>query len=161
MSTERRIPLRSRSIAPHLGYLLTAPEVLRAEYYQCLWQERTGRDPAAEAELVFNLGDNPDGGWCTWSAPALGSSVFQVPTFRRNWTVLWLPALRRWLTQKERLALMGFPSYEPLARAYGTTTMHFTRDECKQALGNCMHVANIGAWQAVVAACVRLNGADS
>jgi len=135
--------------------VLTQGENNHLRSYSQLWVERFGSDPVGHLDLVFNLGDNPDAGWITWSAPSTRQSSFCIPTLRRGWTVLWLPALRRWLTVRERLVMMGFPSYPPLAHLYRLPrTFSLPWHTAKQTIGNGMHLANVGVWQAVVAASV-------
>ena len=51
---------------------------------------------------------------------------------------------------------MGFPSYPHLAevsRAGRPFELQWSEEGC---IGNAMHVANVGVWQAVVLACVRI-----
>ena len=83
-----------------------------------------------------------------------GARPHRLPTFRRKWTVQWMPAHGRWMTQSERLVCMGFPSTEPLARVYGLGGKFQLPWACRNLLGNSMHVACMGVWQACVAACV-------
>jgi len=112
---------------PFLGifaYLLTAGERDRCRQYMQRFAASSRGNALADPDLVCNLGDNPAGGWLTWSAPpqrhgCTSSGIHRLPTLRRSWTLQWLPAYGRWLTGSERLALMGFPSTEPLARVYG------------------------------------------
>ena len=135
--------------------VLTLGERERCRSYSSLWCERFGSHPTLHSGLIYNLGDNPDAGWVTWSAPSGQRQHFCIPTLRRGWTVLWLPALRRWLTIRERLAMMGFPSFPGLATLYRLgNTFSLPWHIAKQTMGNGMHVANVGVWQAVVAACV-------
>ena len=141
--------------AESLLCLLTRPEQERLQAYYQLWQLKFASDPESAVDLVINLGDNPRAGWVTWSAPSSAKPWLCLPTLRRHWTVQWVPALGRWLTMRERLAFMGFPSYPQLAQMYGlqgsfTMPWHVA----KNLIGNGMHVACVGVWQAVVAACV-------
>jgi hypothetical protein len=58
---------------------------------------------------------------------------------------------------RERLAMMGFPAYPALAQLYGFQgSFSMPWDVAKNLVGNGMHVACVGVWQAVVAACVKL-----
>ena len=86
-----------------LGYLLTEGEQQRLAAYEERWRKTFGTDPSMHAGLVFNLGDNPEAGWLSWSAPSQSCSVFCLPTLRRRWTVQWWPAQKRWITIGERL----------------------------------------------------------
>ena len=135
--------------------VLTQDERDHLRSYSQLWVERFGSDPAGHLGLVLNLGDNPAAGWITWSAPSSRQSTFCIPTLRRGWTVLWLPALMRWLTVRERLLMMGFPAYPNVADVYRLpSTFSLPWHIAKQTIGNGMHLANVGVWQAVVAASV-------
>ena len=86
-----------------LVYLLTEGEQQRLAAYEERWRKTFGTDPSMHAGLVFNLGDNPEAGWLSWSAPSQSRSVFCLPTLRRRWTVQWWPAQKRWITIGERL----------------------------------------------------------
>ena len=152
VAAESVAPAMARAVEPSIA--LTSLERVRRDCYDVLWRERFRSDPRWHCGLVYNLGDNPDGGWITWSAPTLLGD-FCVPTLRRGWTVLWLPALNRWMTVQERLVLMGIPAYPALARLYRfPTTFSLPWHIAKQTIGNGMHLANVGVWQAVVAASV-------
>ena len=61
------------------------------------------------------------------------------------------------MTVRERLACMGFPSYDVLAVAMGVTRTQLQINEVRHALGNAMHVGCVGVFQTVVLACVKLN----
>lgn len=76
------------------------------------------------------------------------SSFLNLESERRS------PFLRRWVTQKELQAAMGFPSRGALAQVAGVSGPVMFDKRQEQRLGNCMHVACIGVWQAVVLACV-------
>lgn len=136
--------------------LLSPGERLRLAAYLRRWKQKDWGEASGCSNLVLNLGDNPEAGWLSWSAPKEWGGHFVIPTLRRAWTVQWLPALRRWLTRSERLVLMGFPAYPELAQLYGLPgACQISWRTSKKAVGNAMHVANVGVWQAVVAACVR------
>ena len=99
--------------------LLSPGERLRLAAYLRRWKQKDWGEASGCSNLVLNLGDNPEAGWLSWSAPKEWGGHFVIPTLRRAWTVQWLPALRRWLTRSERLVLMGFPAYPELAQLYG------------------------------------------
>ena len=134
---------------------LTSYERVRSLNYASLWRHRYGTEAHTERDLIFNLGDNPCGGWLTWSAPSTGA-IHRVPTFRRHWTAQWLPHQQRWLTSNERLVCMGFPAHPGLAVCYGMSETYCLTWEQRHTLGNAMHVANIGVWQACIAASTSL-----
>ena len=139
---------------------VTHYEQCRLRYYCDLWRQSYGTDPSAEPDLIFNLGDNPDGGWVTWSAPG-STGIHRTPTLRRKWTAQWLPSQSRWLTASERLASMAFPASPRLAMCYGLVgTFKLTRPQ-RHTLGNAMHLANVGVWQACGAASAILRGCSS
>ena len=158
--------LRSRWAVParlgRLAYVLSQGEVDRCHEYARLYFYRTGLAATSDVDLVCNLGDNPAGGWLTWSAPPLqmlgctSPAVHRLPTLRRNWTVQWLPAHGRWLMGSERLVSMGFPATTLLAQRYGLSGQFVLPWAYRHLLGNGMHMANIGVWQACVAACVEV-----
>ena len=104
--------------------------------YTEMWQSRHGRHPAGSAECVFDLGDTP-------AFKGLPNTSV-LPTLRRRASPWWSPMHGRWMIGRERAACMGFPVYEDLAAAarvpLDTATARHT-----SAVGNCMHVANIGA----------------
>ena len=139
---------------------VTQYEQWRLRFYCDLWRQSYGTDPSAEPDLIFNLGDNPDGGWVTWSAPG-GTGIHRMPTLRRKWTAQWMPSQSRWLSASERLASMAFPASPRLAMCYGLVgTFQLTWPQ-RHTLGNAMHLANVGVWQACVAASVILLGCSS
>jgi hypothetical protein len=138
-----------------LSYVLTSAEARRLDAYLKQWHSKFDSVPHSHSDLVFNLGDNPEAGWLYWSAPTRNAPRFCMPTLCRSWRVLWLPAFNRWLTVGERLTLMGFPSHPSLAQQYGMSAPYqLPWHIAKQTIGNSMHLANVGVWQAVVAACV-------
>jgi hypothetical protein len=101
-----------------------------------MWKSRHGgHHPADSAECVFDLGDTP-------AFKGL-SSTSVLPTLRRRASPWWSPMHGRWMLGREKAACMGFPVYEDLAAAarvqLDTATARNT-----SAVGNCMHVANVG-----------------
>ena len=134
---------------------LTTHEQARLHFYAVVWAQRYRTEAQSERDLLFNLGDNPDGGWLTWSAPSCGGP-HRVPTFRKHWTAQWSPHCCRWLTSTERLVCMGFPATPNLAACYGMSETYLLTWKQRHTLGNAMHLANIGVFQACVAASVCL-----
>ena len=145
-------PVASRLPQPVGRAPLTRHEKIRLEAYFRLWTRRSETRPLSEPDLVFNLGDNPDGGWLTWSAPSTGGE-HRVPTFRKSWTAQWVPHRQRWLTSTERLVLMGFPASPALSCCYSMTGSYQLEWEARHTVGNAMHLANVGVWQSCVAVC--------
>lgn len=143
-----------------LSHLLSEGERGRLQLYAHTFHQRYGLDPSTDLDLVCNLGDNPGAGWLTWSAPPMrpgcsSPGLHRLPTLRKNWSLQWLPAHGRWLLGSERLVTMGFPPNEQLSRVYGLSGHFRLPWACRNLLGNAMHVANIGVWQACVAASVE------
>ena len=149
------VGLRTRGVV-HQESLLTQGEGERLLVYTQMWWQRFGVDPTLQPDLVYNLSDNPADGWISWSAPTERRNSFALPVLRRGRKICWIPHERRLLTIREKLAFMGFPSYWHLAEACRADNVFDLTWEEEGLLGNAMHVANIGVWQAVVLACVRI-----
>ena len=131
------------------GLLLPREKQALAVYEQ-KYMEKYGGVAATDRDLVFFLGDNPDVR-CTWSA-----SSGSLPTQRLNARTgkYWLPSLRRWLVARERLAAMGWPVTEELAKAMQCPVVP-TRDVLRSALlsGNAMHFNTVALAQLIALAC--------
>ena len=99
-----------------------------------------GRDVASEMALCFDLTQNTN-----------RQVVFDgvLPTFRSSRNLLWSPARKRWLTFRERAACMGYPVYPDLAASAMIELDTATLEGPRYAIGNSMHVANVGAVLAV------------
>lgn len=131
--------------------LLTEHEQQRLAAYMALWLDRFGHDATTDQSAVFNLADNPDSGFVTWS----GSSG-RIPGLRTNGGKLWVPFLGRWLTTKEQLAAMGVPVYSSLAVAAQVPLVPVSPGpEAKLMLGNMMHIASVGTALLVAMACAQ------
>jgi len=131
--------------------LLTDHEHQRLAAYMAMWQDRFGHSADMDPAAVFNLADNPNNGFVTWSA-----SSGRIPGLRTNGGKLWVPFLRRWLTTKEQLAAMGVPVYPILAAAARVPLVHVSPGpEAKLMLGNMMHIASVGIALLVAMACGR------
>ena len=81
-----------------------------------------------------------------------------IPTKRRSASCVWSWKLSRWLVPSEYAASMGFPIHPWCAQASGvpTDTMNL---QAPTAIGNAMHVANVGCVLAcALAACRRVAG---
>ena len=68
----------------------------------------------------------------------------------------WIPSLQRFMTISEKMAFMGFPSHQKLAHASRSPCSVMLSWDEEGMIGNAMHLANIGVWQAVVLACIQL-----
>jgi len=145
-----------RGIPMHLAMqdmtsLLTAHEHQRLAAYMAMWQARFGHDAATDPTAVFNLADNPENGFVTWSA-----SSGRIPGLRTNGGKLWVPCLGRWLTTKEQLAAMGVPVYPSLAAAAQVPLVPVSPGpEAKLMLGNMMHIASVGTALLVAMSCAQ------
>ena len=131
--------------------LLTYHELQRLAAYMAMWRDRFGHDASMDQTAVFNLADNPENGFVTWS----GSSG-RIPGLRTNGGKLWVPFLGRWLTMKEQLAAMGVPVYPSLAAAAQVPLVPVSPGaEAKLMLGNMMHIASVGTALLVAMACAQ------
>ncbi len=135
--------------------LLNAQEQIRYEAYLARWEALPPNSRCCLDDLVCHLGDNPLGGWLTWSAKGC-----KVPTMRRSSGLLAIPKFARLLTLREQYAAMGYPVFDDLAAAaqvkvFSMWTRGLTHPNMKRALGNSMAVASVGVFAAVVLACTR------
>ena len=103
--------------------------------YEALWRQRHGTDAEHSPECVFDLGDTPE------YKGISKSSV--LPTIRRRSAAWWSPQRKRWMLPREKAAGMGFPVYEDLAWRAQVQVDHLTVEH-PAAIGNAMHVANVG-----------------
>lgn len=105
------------------------------EIYTKMWVEKFGSNPEESANCVFDLGDSP-----SYKGLRIRPTL---PTLRRRNSILWSPSRGRWMLPREKAACMGFPVYSDLARVAMVDFDQATVD-CLGALGNAMHVANVG-----------------
>lgn len=155
---EEIMPLRQKkNIHPDLAManmqlLLSTSEARHLIMYMTRWMDRFGIDASSCPTAVFNLSDNPDHGYLTWSA-ASG----RIPGLRTQGSKLWAPGLGRWLTTMELLAAMGVPVYPSLAMCAGLPLVQVSPGpRARHMLGNMMHIASVGAAMCVAMASVRL-----
>jgi hypothetical protein len=113
------------------------------------WRIHTGLPPEEDANAAFNLGDNPDNRLC-WSAAG------RIPAFRRSAGRVWFAREKRWLTDSERLACLGFPVTESLARAAKCPRLHMDSKQASHMAGNAWHVGNAGLVLTVALSCVEV-----
>lgn len=153
----------SGAILPHICEsqlrmlnLMTANEHQRVMHYTQLWLQTFHTVPRSEPDLVFGLSDNPGEGWVTWSAPTMKGGGFSLPVMRTGRRMYWIPSLQRFMTISEKMAFMGFPSHQKLAHASRSPCSVMLSWDEEGMIGNAMHLANIGVWQAVVLACIQL-----
>lgn len=135
-----------------LTMLLNPRERKSLKCYTQKYVARFGHDPESDANAFFYLGDNAHMR-TTWSCVS-----GRLPTLRTSSGKLWSPCARRWLTHKELLAAMGFPTYPVLAQAMGVSIMEFDSVANARAfLGNAMHAGVAGVVIAVGLSCVKVH----
>jgi hypothetical protein len=144
-ASRRRNPMPDFRHNRDLSYLLTAHEIGYYRYSEYLRNSKAASHPHLfGANMVVGLGDNPQKRLC-WSASGA------LPTYRKNCTVYYVPHLRRWITAREKLATMGWPTYPALADQMGVALETPTPAEGRLMLGNAMHLACVGV---VMLACL-------
>jgi hypothetical protein len=147
---------QTRNVPPafalrNMAMLLSPGEQRRLIVYMALWAKRFGQPSSMDTRAVFNLADNPEAGYVTWS----GASG-RIPGLRTNGGKLWVPYLGRWLTTKEQLAAMGVPVYPCLAIAAGVPCVPVNPGpDAKLMLGNMMHIASVGTAMLIALSCAR------
>lgn len=131
--------------------VLTPRERDAINTYDYLYWRRVGNNPESNLSLFYFLGDNPQAR-CSWSLHG------RLPTMRTNAGLLWSPWARRFLTHRERFAVMGYPVYLELAAAMGVTAPAWCLPDTvamRQVLGNAMHVACVTMMLLVGLSCVK------
>ena len=111
------------------SYLLTEKQAMRLQTYQ-----QCARPGVDLAYATYNLSQNPQ----------FAGSTTGLPTFKRGSGRLWSPSRRRWLVRSERLAAMGYPVFQDLANAARVPREEVALHGPAFAIGNAMHVANVG-----------------
>ena len=131
--------------SPDWGYLLTETQTRYLDRYCTQWSARHH----APADLcIFDLSQDPDAG-------SRGRSSESLPTVTTKSCRMWAPRLRRWLLPLELAWAHGYPVTPGAARDACLGGGEIAQGVCSIArLGNCMHVANVGAAVAVTLACV-------
>lgn len=147
LANRRKIAFRTNS--PNLEYLLLEREAETVWALNQKFRRKYGKNPEAEENLVYHLGDSSD--YCSWSA-----SSQQIPTFRvgSKSSLYWLPKYGRFLTSKEKLTAMGWPVTKELAVSQGIPL--FGAKDTKRAtdlVGNGMHWQTAGIFQLVSLSC--------
>ena len=152
LAKRRNIPYRQGT--SDLTYLLTTRELETKQALDVKYHQKKGVPPESDTQLVYFLGDSASYG-ASWSATSQ-----RIPTFRRNASsgVFWLPACRRFLTQKERLVAMGWPCCKEVARSlqvplFGASDVRRASD----LLGNAMHYQSAAILQLVALSCFGPN----
>ena len=134
----------------NLHSLLLPREQKALQVYEHEYMKRFGVPAATDKDLVVFLGNNPSVS-LTWSA--ISKSVPTQTTSARSGK-FWVPALRRWLVGRERLAAMGWPVTEACAAAMGCPIIP-TRDVMRSSLlaGNAMHFNTVAVAQLLALSC--------
>ena len=152
LALRRGIPFRQGQ--GDLRYLLSTREEDTRQKLDAKYIQRFGSLPALNSNLVYFLGDSAE--YCSWSAHS-----DKIPTYRLNSrnSLCWLPTQKRWLTQKERLCSMAFPSVPEIANAMdvpllGATDIQRAADLC----GNSMHFTTCGIMQLISLSCFGPRG---
>ena len=134
-----------------LTELLTPREQESLHDFTAAYVKKRGCLPCCDANAFFFLGDNASNR-LTWSC-----GTGKLPTMRCTRGKYWSPMARRWLTARELLACMGFPTYPILARNMGVAEMAFDSATSAQSfLGNAMHASVAGVLLTTCLTCVRL-----
>jgi hypothetical protein len=153
MMAPTRQHLSGQSISSPLQ-LFNSKEQLRYHHYCQKWSA-LGPHRCAWQDLIINLGDNPNGGWTTWSANSNA-----IPTLRRSGGMMVAAAYQRQVLLKELYAGYGFPTYPKLAEALGVPLYNVFAEgasytDLRRIIGNGMHIAQIGVFMGVALACHR------
>ena len=128
--------------------LVNQSEWQRLLAYTAQYAQLTG--PKCEPEdLVCHIGDSPSSGWTTWSARSAA-----LPTIRRCGSLYVNPFFGRHLLLKELFLSMGYPTFSlahqvsnlPQQFAYQVFVPTLTWWDMRRALGNSMHVAQVGTF---------------
>lgn len=129
--------------------VMNAREQDAVDIYNMLYTQRTGLHADWNPSLFYFLGDNPRAR-CSWSLHG------RLPTLRTNAGLLWSPWARRFLTHRERFAVMGYPVYLELAAAMGVPGWSLPDSVAmRQVLGNAMHVACVSMMLLIGLSCVK------
>mmetsp|Transcript_61052 Transcript_61052/g.133698 ORF Transcript_61052/g.133698 Transcript_61052/m.133698 type:complete len:469 (+) Transcript_61052:1-1407(+) len=126
--------------------LLLAAEQARLDDYVSKFWELPHTNRCDYSDLVVHLGDSPATGWVTWSA-----RHGVMPTIRRTGGLYYVPCLGRHLTLREMYLSMGYPTYVQYvgydaSLAYRVFTPQTSWWDARRALGNSMHVAQVGCF---------------
>ena len=97
-------------------------------------------------DLVCHLGDSPANGWTSWSA-----SSCRMPTFRKAGGLMFFPAHNRHMLLREMYLSMGYLTFDVshwpyLSHGYRVFVEGLTWNDMRGALGNAMHVAQVGSF---------------
>ena len=131
-------------------YLLTPSEVVNLGHFEEMWLEQTGL-PAQECpDAFFNLKDNPH-------ERAMWSLNGKLPAFRARGGRIWNPHRRRWLTSREMLACLGYPTMYSLAAAGRCPVFQADGPHASKMAGNAWHMHCAGVVLLVALSCVEVS----
>ena len=133
--------------------LLSFDELKRNTRLYELWEESHLIPAHRDSLAILSLGDSPDTYGPNWSASG------RIPTLRRNSYRLWAAKEKRFLTLKERCAIMGWPVYPELALSSMTETLPIPSGG-QSSIGNMMHVANVGMIMIATLVSIRVSPPD-
>ena len=147
-----------RGSQPHGGAwsAMTWRERRAVQYYHNLYAQRYWACSTQAADLFCFLGDNP------WSRITWTAHSGKLPTLRMNAGFMYNIASNRYLTPREKLAAMGFPTYQELAAQMGVPCVLEGDDEARAAgaaVGNSMHLGVLYLVLLVALACTKPAGA--
>ena len=140
--------------------LLLPSEVNRASAYNQKYLFLPEDFRCHRDDLVVHLGDSPQTGWTTWSGV---SGV--MPTIRRSGGLYYVPQLCRHLTLREMYLSMGYPTFvrqlgQDPTMAYRVFIPGTSWWDARRALGNSMHVAQVGVVVGSLLISSRLKGEE-
>ena len=97
-------------------------------------------------DLVCHLGDSLATGWTSWSATSC-----RMPTLRKTGGLMFFPAHNRHLLLREMYLAMGYLTFDVShwpysSHGYRVFVEGLTWNDMRQALGNAMHVAQVGSF---------------
>ncbi len=120
-------------------YLLTEGQLRRLSGYMA----------TSAQDAVVDLTQNPD------KRPCTSGRKRRLPALRHSGSLLWAPALQRWLLPRELAAASGFPVEPCLAKAAGVVLDACCDDYTTSLLGNAMHVGSVGMSLFIALACLQ------
>ena len=132
-----------------LNTLLSPKEIERLQVYKEKFFQLEPAERCAYKDLTLHIGDNPAGGWLTWSARS-----HAVPTLRHATSLYVAVEKSRQVTLRELYGLMGYPAFAALSAAanvplYNPFQYKRSWSEARKQLGNGMHIACVGVLVAV------------
>jgi hypothetical protein len=133
-----------------LKRLLNLREAQGVKFALAKYQSIIGPHPRTDDDLVIFLGDTPQKRLC-WSARSR-----RLPTYRRNNGFMWHVKSESWLTAAEKLASLGYPVNESMAKSMGVPVIPI-KDllRASSIVGNSFHFATAACVQLVVMCCFK------